>query len=156
MCSLSSYKTNEEKRTSTAGMNTTRDSINFIDHNKQTLYNITTLSPRPVSDNKWVRKMRKPAQFHMFTSSDFGFSGPSSVENIFLEPREKDATFKSTWKSKPETSVNINLLNFSELNGEVIVNPNYNYCDSCMKGTSPLILRGRNLRPRLKIRTKFY
>lgn len=111
--------------------------MNFINHNKQTLFNIKTSSPRPVTDKGWVKSMRKNAFFQKHKSVDETAFGE---ENLI-----------SGWKCRPEAEVFLNLSDFSGFKGEIMVTPSYAYCGCCRKGTAPISLRGKNMRPRLNL-----
>lgn len=112
---------------------------NYIHHNRQTLFNITTASPRPVTDGQWVKSIRKSAAFQKSESFDAG--DPSgSMEN----------TSQSLWKHRPSTSVALESIDFSNFSGEISVNTSYSYCRACHQNSTQLVLRGKDLRPHTK------
>jgi hypothetical protein len=73
--------------------------------------------------------------------------GSFDLTTCEAEVQNKDFS-NSEWKKRPQTGVSINLLDFSDFTGEVMVNPSYAYCGSCRKGTAPISLRGKDMRPR--------
>ena len=121
---------------------TDKEYTNFIDHNKQTLFNIKTYSPRPISDNVWVKTIRKPAASQKFCA----LISEKEGSNLDNESTEWTQT-KSLWKYRSNTSVTLDMIDFHNLSGELQINTNYTYCKCCQRGTSPLILRGRDRRP---------
>lgn len=115
----------------------TGEFVNFISHNKQTLFNIKASSPRPVTDKGWVKSMRKNVFFQKHKSVD---------ESVF-----ESGKTEFEWKNRPDTGICLNTVDFSEFNGEILVTPSYAYCGCCRKGTAPISLRGKNMRPRLNL-----
>jgi hypothetical protein len=90
--------------------------------------------------------MRKTAIFHKFMSSDTSRQ---------LEDSTSTDNQGTSWKERPSTGISINSLDFSELTGEIQVNPSYTYCLSCRRGTAPISLRGKDLRPRATFSKSF-
>ena len=95
-------------------------SIDFVQHNKQTFYNIIPRSNRPISDTYWTRSMQ-------------------------LTPRKQRVIRgeESMWLEKVKFTPRANRLNVSKLKKPVMIQASFKYCGSCNAKGQPILIKPR-------------
>jgi hypothetical protein len=115
------------------------EKINFVEHNKEALVNVKAVGSRPVAEQGWVKHMRRAAAIQRRKSMDDDrgerekMSGLRTVRDNF-------------WKTRPEFNLTLQSMDFKEFSGEMTVDPTYSYCGCCKRNSSPLTLKGKDLR----------
>ncbi|CAG9315453.1 unnamed protein product [Blepharisma stoltei] len=88
--------------------------VRFIDHNKETLYNIKSANNRPITDGNWVKAMQM-----------------SPRNQINRQDERSQPTAENSWRHEPDPNMSLSKIDFGSIKGDVLVKPTYTYCKVC-------------------------
>ena len=96
-----------DKKTTGFTSNPNFKTIDYVQYNKEALFNLNSLKKRPLADVKWTRDMRASSRA--------------------IKP------LSGRWTSSPDMALRSSQINFKSLTKDVDIKASYKYCDNCYK-----------------------